>query len=345
MTRRRVCLIHSGGTIGMKKTVAGYAVEPGYLPGAMAALPEFGSRELPEWKIVELSPLLDSACMTPAHWVSIGREIENRYDDFDGFVVLHGTDTMAYTASALSFMVLGLEKPVVLTGSQIPLCEVRNDARRNLITAMLIAGKEDVPEVCLYFNGRLLRGNRSVKVSADRFEAFDSPNYPDLGEAGVKVEIHHRRLLRRGGGSLRFEPFGSARVGALRLFPGISADFVRNALAAPLQGLVLECYGVGNGPVHDAAFLGALEEATNRGVVIVDVTQCLRGSVDLLGYVAGTGLAKAGVISGFDLTAEAALAKMYWLFEQPLGAPRVKELMQTELCGELTRPRDLRNSE
>lgn len=345
MRRRRVYVIHTGGTIGMKKTASGYGVEPGYLEHTLSTMAEFQSSTLPEWRIAEMSPLLDSACMTPADWDTIARQIVANYDDYDGFVVLHGTDTMAYTASALSFMLLGLEKPVVLTGSQIPLYEVRNDARRNLLTAILIAGNEDVPEVCLYFNGRLLRGNRSVKVSADRFEAFDSPNYPDLGEAGVRIEIHPRRVLRRGGGVLRQESLGGARVGALRLFPGISAEFVKNALKAPLQGLVLECYGVGNGPIHDQGFLDALAEATNRGTVIVDVTQCLRGTVDLSGYEAGTALARAGVISGFDLTAEAALAKLYLLFEQPLGVERVKELMQTDLCGELTRPRDPRNSE
>jgi L-asparaginase len=345
MPRRRVYVVHTGGTIGMRRTPTGYSVDSGHLENVLAAMPEFRAPELPEWHFAEMSPLLDSACMTPSHWVSIARDIAAHYADYDGFVVLHGTDTMAYSASALSFMLMGLEKPVVLTGSQIPLCEIRNDARRNLITALLVAGYEDVPEVCLYFNGRLLRGNRSLKVSADRFEAFESPNYPDLGRAGVRIEIRRDLLLPSGRGPLRFEELGSARVGALRLFPGISADFVANALKAPLQGLVLECYGSGNGPIHDRAFLEALTEATARGCVIVDVTQCLRGTVDLGGYEAGTALARVGVISGFDLTAEAALAKLYYLLERERDVARVKEAMQASLCGEMYSRNDPRHSE
>lgn len=338
MARGRVYVAHTGGTIGMKKTAAGYAVEPGYLGSLLSGMPEFRDTQLPHFDLVESDPLLDSSCMTPAHWERIARDIANRYHEYDGFVVLHGTDTLAYTASALSFMLLGVDKPVVLTGSQIPLCEVRNDARRNLITALLIAGKYDVPEVCLYFNGRLLRGNRAVKVSADRFEAFDSPNYPDLGEAGVHVEIRRELLLEKGRHPFSFRPMGLAKVAALRLFPGISSEIVKNMLKPPLQGLVLECYGVGNGPVEDREFMDALAEATARGVVIVDVTQCLRGSVDLGDYATGSALARAGVISGFDLTAEAALAKLYHLLEQRLPPEYVKEFMQRDLAGELTVP-------
>ncbi len=345
MTRRKVYVVHAGGTIGMRRTGKGYAVEPGYLERWIDAMPDLRSDELPSWTLYEMSPLLDSSCMSPVHWEKIARDIEAHYDEYDGFVVLHGTDTMAYTASALSFMLQGLEKPIVVTGSQIPLCEVRNDARRNLITALLIAGFEDVPEVCLYFNGRLLRGNRAVKVSADRFEAFDSPNYPALGEAGVRIEIRRDLLLPKGRGPLRFHSMmgsGRVKVGALRLFPGISAEFVRNALKPPIEGLVLECYGAGNGPVTDADFIAALAEASARGVVIVDVTQCLRGRVDLVDYEAGFALARAGVVSGADLTAEAALAKLYHLLEQRLPHERVKEAMQQDLCGESSvRPRKI----
>jgi L-asparaginase len=275
--------------------------------------------------------------MTPRQWVAIARDIAGHYDEYDGFVVLHGTDTMAYTSSALPFLLNGLAKPVIVTGSQIPLCEVRNDARENLITSLLIAANYDIPEVCLYFGGSLLRGCRAVKVSADGFAAFASPNVPPLGTAGIAIEIN-RELVRkpRRRGALRVDELASPVVSALRLFPGIAPELVRNVLRPPLQGLVLETYGVGNGPDQDAAFLGALAEATARGVVIVDCTQCLEGSVDLGAYAAGSALAAAGAVSGFDMTAEAALAKLYYLFSRGYGVEKVKRELQRDLRGEMT---------
>jgi L-asparaginase len=275
--------------------------------------------------------------MTPVEWVKIAEDIAEHYEAYDGFIVLHGTDTMAYTASALPFMLQGLRKPVVITGSQIPLGEVRNDARENLITSLLIAANYDIPEVCLYFGGRLLRGCRAVKVSADGFAAFASPNVAPLGTAGIDIEINWGLVRKpRPRQKMRVEELASPVVSALRLFPGISPELVRNVLRPPLQGLVLETYGVGNGPDHDAAFLDALADATSRGVVIVDCTQCLDGTVDLSEYAAGSALARAGVISGFDMTAEAALAKLYYLFSRGYGTEKVKREMQRDLRGEMT---------
>jgi L-asparaginase len=303
----------------------------------MASMPELRHESMPDVTVHEYDPLLDSSNMTPAQWVKIANDIATHYDHYDGFVVLHGTDTMAYTASALPFMLRGLAKPVVITGSQIPLCEVRNDARENLITSLLIASKYDIPEVCLYFGGKLLRGCRAVKVSADGFAAFDSPNFPRLGTAGIDIDIHWN-YVRRVDASERLvvEEFGSPVVSALRLFPGISPELVRNVLRPPLQGLVLEAYGVGNGPDQDAEFLAALAEAAARGVVIVDCTQCLEGAVNLSEYATGSALARAGVISGYDMTAEAALTKLYHLFSRGGGAEEVKREMQRDLRGEVT---------
>jgi L-asparaginase len=303
----------------------------------MAQMPELEHPSMPSYTIHEYAPLLDSSNMTPAEWVKIAHDVDAHYPRYDGFVVLHGTDTMAYTASALPFMLHGLGKPVVITGSQIPLCEVRNDARENLITSLLIAATYDIPEVCLYFGGKLLRGRRAVKVSASGFAAFDSPNVPPLGTVGIDIEINWdlvRKPKRRQ--TLRVDDFGRAVVSALRLFPGISPELVRNVLRPPLQGLVLEAYGVGNGPENDRAFLAALEEAASRGVVIVDCTQCLEGSVDLGEYATGSALARAGVISGYDMTAEAALAKMYYLFSRGYAPAKVKREMQRDLRGEMT---------
>ena len=335
--RKRVYVAYTGGTIGMKRTRNGYEPHSGYLQEQMDAIPELHHPSMPSFTIHEYDPLLDSSNMTPRQWVEIARDLAANYDRYDGFVVVHGTDTMAYTASALPFMLHGLGKPVVITGSQIPLCEIRNDARENLITSLMIAADYAIPEVCLYFGGKLLRGCRAVKVSASGFAAFDSPNFPPLGTVGIDIDINWELVRKpKRAQKLKVQELGSTVVSALRLFPGISPELVRNVLRPPLQGLVLEAYGVGNGPDQDTAFIDALAEATKRGVVIVDCTQCLEGKVDLAEYAAGSALARAGVISGFDMSAEAALAKMYYLFSRGDGADKVKREMQKDLCGELT---------
>jgi L-asparaginase len=338
MPRKRVYIAHTGGTIGMQRTRDGYQPRAGYLQQQLESMPELRHPSMPDYAVHEYDPLLDSSNMTPREWVKIARDIGDHYDDFDGFVVLHGTDTMAYTSSALPFMLNGLAKPVIVTGSQIPLCEVRNDARENLITSLLIAANYDVPEVCLYFGRQLIRGCRAVKVSADGFAAFASPNAPPLGTVGIDIEINRDLVRPRSRRKLRVEELGAPVVSALRLFPGISPQLMRNVLRPPLQGLVLEAYGVGNGPDSDTAFIAALVAAAKRGVVIVDCTQCLEGTVKLSEYAAGSALARAGVISGYDMTAEAALAKLYYLFSRGYAPDKVKREMQRDLRGELTAP-------
>jgi len=321
----------------MGRTGDGYRPVRGNLQKQMKSMAELSHPSMPAYTIHDYSPLLDSSNMTPAEWVRIAHDIADNYGGYDGFVVLHGTDTMAYTASALPFMLAGLRKPVIITGSQIPLCEVRNDARENLITSLMLAASYDIPEVCLYFGGNLLRGCRATKVSADGFAAFDSPNFPPLGTVGIDIEVNWDLIRReRGAKRLRVQEFASPVVSALRLFPGISPELVRNILRPPLQGLVLEAYGVGNGPDQDRGFIAALKEATKRGVVIVDCTQCLEGTVNLHEYAAGSALARAGVVSGYDMTAEAALAKLYYLFSRRYSPSRVKSEMEKDLRGEVT---------
>jgi L-asparaginase len=337
--KKRVYIAYTGGTIGMKQVGGNYLPISNYLQEEMAAIPAFSHPSLPAYTIQEYTPLLDSPNMTPADWSRIARDVCSRYDEYDGFIVLHGTDTMAYTASALAFMVDGLSKPIIVTGSQIPLCEIRNDAQDNLITALMLAASDfAIPEVTLYFNSRLLRGCRAVKIDADGFDAFASPNFPPLAIVGVEIEVnsHLVRQAQQDAGGLHLQEITEPGVGALRLFPGISADVLENMLRPPLRGLVLETYGAGNAPTNDGRFLDVLAAAAGRGVVIVNCTQCLRGTVDLTKYATGTALAKAGVIGGFDMTAEAALTKLAFLLSIKEDPEQVKKQMQQNLRGELT---------
>lgn len=337
MARRSVYIAYTGGTIGMRRGPRGYLPSPGFLEEKMAGIEVLQSEEMPRYDIREYEPLLDSSNMTPEDWTKIGRDLYSRYDDYDGFIVLHGTDTMAYSASALSFMFENLEKPIVFTGSQVPLMEVRTDARENLITSLLIAANYSIPEVCLFADDRLLRGNRATKVSAQRFRAFSSPNYPPLGTAGVRLEIDRTLLRPRPEHSIRFTPAGQAQVTDIRLFPGITPQILRQFLAPPLQGAVLHTYGAGNAPDHPE-ILAALRDANDRGLVIVNCTQCLQGSVDMEGYATGNALYDTGVIGGFDMTPEAALTKLYFLISQGFPADDVRRAIQLDLRGELTDP-------
>lgn len=339
--KRRVLIVHSGGTIGMKPSGEGWIPEPGFLRKLMSANPVFQAPGMPDYEIGELDPLLDSAAMAPDDWARIARAIGNRYDDFDGFVILHGTDTMAYTASALAFMLEGLDKTVLVTGSQIPLCKPRNDAQDNLVSSLLLAADHHIPEVGLFFGSRLFRGCRATKVNSSGFHAFDSPNLPPLATAGVQIQLN-RDLIRWPDPDVppRLEVHESMdpKVGVLWLFPGITGEIVRHFLQPPLKGVVLQAYGVGNGPVNDREFVEALQEADSREVVIVDCTQCLIGSVSIADYATGTGMARAGAISGYDMTPEAALTKLLYLFGQGYTTDEVKQLAQQDLRGELTAP-------
>ena len=359
--RRKVCMIYTGGTIGMTRTPKGYAPKPGYLQKALARIKELGDQEMPSCDLVEYEPLLDSSNIAVGEWIKLARDISDRYDDYDGFVILHGTDTMAYTASALSFMLEGLAKPVIITGSQIPLCEIRNDARDNIITALLIAADQKaIPEVCLYFGNKLFRGNRATKVSSDELIAFDSPNFPALAEAGVKIEIHDH-LLQAKGSSLKLSRFNPQKIAVLKIFPGIQFDLFEDILSSPvdinpsglandqttgqenkpiaspkrLGGLVLEAFGTGNIPESES-LRHFLTKAKASGTIIVVCTQCLRGAATIGQYESSSMLQSAGAVSGFDMTVEAAVTKLYYLLSLNLDRDTIIKLMKTNLRGEIS---------
>lgn len=283
----------------------------------------------------QFQPPIDSSNMTPARWTDISHCIADRYQDYDGFVVLHGTDTMAYTASALSFMLERLGKPVILTGSQIPLCEVRSDGRDNLITSLLIAADGRVNEVCLYFGGKLLRGNRATKYSADDFIAFASPNYPPLAEAGITIRYNDRALLPRPEGSMRLQTLEQVPIGVIKVFPGIQFELFESIMTENLRGIVIETFGAGNIPMGGGALLPIIRRAFANGTIVTVCSQCPQGTVLLGAYETSSELKRSGAVSGHDLTTEAAVAKLYYLFSRGGDKETVKAEMERDLRGEL----------
>lgn len=286
---------------------------------------------------------IDSSAMNPGHWGDIARMIEENYDKYDGFVLLHGTDTMAYTASALSFMLENLDKPVIITGSQLPIGEVRTDGEENLITALQVASASDsdglpmVREVAILFENYLWRGNRATKHSSDHFDAFKSNNYPALAKIGLGINFNHEALFRPSKDSaLKVNYPMDTSVMYLDLFPGIKEDTVRHALATPgVKGIVLRTFGAGNGPT-DKWFIEALKEAINKGIVIVNVTQCSNGYVYPWRYLTGKEMTQTGVIPGHDLTAECAITKLMYLFGTGMPQNEIQRYMEQPLCGEMT---------
>ena len=336
--RKKVLIIYTGGTIGMTRTDKGYAPVAGCFRESLAKIPDLSSEDIPEWELLEMSPLLDSSDMTVNEWNSIARIIYERYALYDGFVVLHGTDTMAYTASALSFILGGVDKPIVLTGSQIPLAEVRSDGRDNLITSLLIAGDGVAREVCLYFSGKLLRGTRAMKMSADGLMAFDSPNYPHLADVGISVR-YNLSAIESGDGNITLTPLSNVPIGVIKVFPGIQFGLFETIMTEKLSGIVLETFGAGNIPGGGGELIPIIRHAFECGSVITVCSQCPAGSVSLGTYEASSALKRAGAVSGLDMTTEAAVAKLYYLFSLGVFADDIKRLMEENLRGELTASR------
>ena len=342
MARPKIMIIYTGGTIGMIENPATHSLQPFDFTHLIDNVPKIKKLDY-EINNIQFHPPIDSANMDPERWVEIARSIADNYADYDGFVVLHGTDTMAYTASALSFMLENLHKPVIITGSQLPIGEVRTDGEENLITALQIAAATDidgepmVQEVAILFEDYLWRGNRSTKISADYFNAFKSNNYPYLAKIGLDIQFHKERLLRNHAHRpLKVQYNLDRNVMFLTLFPGITETTLRHLLATPgIKGIVMKSFGAGNAPT-DRWFVDAIHDAVKRGIVIVNVTQCVNGGVNSERYMTGNAMSAAGVISGNDITSEAALTKLMYLFGMGLTADEVKKYLNFSLCGEVS---------
>eukprot|EP01032_Pedospumella_encystans_P008325 gene8325-9897_t len=336
---KTVLVLYTGGTMGMKPDLYGsLAPSPGYLTRKINVLPEIGRDDMPKFVVKEYENLIDSSCMGPEHWVQIANDIEESYDDFNGFVVIMGTDTMAYAASALSFMLENLSKTVVFTGSQIPFAQVYNDARRNLLVSMIVAATCEFPEVCLCFNDKIMRGNRAVKVNSTGLDAFDTPNYPPLAMLACSITSRKELVMTQPTGELQVKKQLDSKILVIKLVPGFSDDSLLTLVThtTSLRALVLEMYGTGNGPSNKGPLLEAVRKARSKGIIVVALTQCVRGGVSLDTYTMGREFSNAGVISGGDMTTEACTTKLAYLCGLFTNEEEIIRYMGINLRGELS---------
>lgn len=343
LKKASLLLIYTGGTIGMKEDINDQTLKPFDFSQIVEEVPEIRKFA---FKIdsYTFDPLIDSSDVEPSLWQSLASLISDRYEDYDGFIILHGTDTMSYSASALSFMLDGLTKPVIFTGSQLPIGVPRTDGKENLILAVEIASAKDidghakVPEVCVCFGSMLMRGNRTSKVNADVFRAFRSPNFPALAEAGINIR-YAEELIRKPLDwyqSLKINSKLDTRVGILKIHPGITPEAVRYFLYSPeTRAVIIETYGSGNAP-SGQWFVDIVREAVKSGKIIVNVTQCLTGTVNMNIYATGKSLEKAGVVNGYDSTTESALAKLFFLMGKSTDNEWVRQMMARNLKGEIS---------
>ena len=337
-------IIYTGGTIGMKEDPMDGTLKPFDFSQIMEEVPELNKFDV-KIDSYTFDPLIDSSDVEPSLWISLAELIRDRYEDYDGFIILHGTDTMAYSASTLSFMLEGLTKPVIFTGSQLPIGVPRTDGKENLISAVEIAAAKDyegharVPEVCIYFDSKLLRGNRSTKYSAEAFNAFASPNCPPLAEAGIQIR-YNTDVIRKPiywDAQLRVQTHLDTRVAILKVHPGMTPQVMRSVVSDPLtRACIIETYGSGNA-LSKEWFLDIVREAAAAGKILLNVTQCKSGTVNMNLYATGATLKHAGVLSGSDITTEAALGKLFSLMGRSDNDGWVKTMLEKNLCGEITK--------
>ena len=339
-----VLIIYTGGTIGMKEDPVDGTLKPFDFSQILAEVPELHKFNV-QLDAYTFDPLIDSSDVEPGLWIALAELIRDRYEQYDGFVVLHGTDTMAYSASTLSFMLEGLTKPVVFTGSQLPIGVPRTDGKENLISAVEIAAAKDekgharVPEVAIFFDAKLLRGNRSTKYSAEAFNAFTTPNCPPLAEAGINIR-YDTELIRKPiywDAQLRVQTHLDTRVAILKVHPGMTAPVMRALVCDPgTRAVIVETYGSGNALTNEW-FLDILREADAEGKILLNVTQCKSGTVNMDLYATGTTLKHAGLLSGRDITTEAALGKLFCLMGRSQDNGWVKTMLEKDLCGEISK--------
>ena len=339
-----ILIIYTGGTIGMKEDPSDGTLKPFDFNQILAEVPELNKFGV-KMDALTFDPLIDSSDVEPGMWVKLAETIRDRYEDYDGFVILHGTDTMAYSASTLSFMLEGLTKPVIFTGSQLPIGVPRTDGKENFISAVEIAAAKDekghamVPEVAIYFDSQLLRGNRSTKYSAEAFNAFSSPNCPPLARAGISIQ-YNTDLIRKPiywDAQLRVQSRLDTRVAILKVHPGMTEQVMRSVVCDPLtRAVILETYGSGNA-LSKQWFLDILREADAKGKILLNVTQCKSGTVNMDLYATGASLKHAGVLSGADITTEAALGKLFCLLGRSGENKWVKTMLEKDLCGEISK--------